>query len=352
LRADKARPQIAQLSELGLVELTRKRQGQNIYELFSQSCPTCGGQGHLVHLPGEPEHALSEPLEVRTPASESRLPVMRETWERDTDEFDADPTADLQELDLTNHPNYQERGRGGDNRRRRRSRLKVNEQPSLKGSVPRVDLDTDEEIAQQEEPSYSINPIRPSREPRGERGERVERIERIDRTDRTDRTDKVERGERIERGRSARRDKQPVEPPQVIAVEMSPEEQDIYALMGISPLVLSPEPVKDPKSTIISIAAPGQAPRLVNRAVEEPVAPPVEAPLLKNDFGANEPESSAPPNPPTLVQRVISPEVEPETVNLVPSVTSDVESPDSEIEADPSRRRRRRRSSTAVSEGH
>ncbi|WP_317134422.1 Rne/Rng family ribonuclease [Leptolyngbya sp. 7M] len=40
LRVDKARPQIAQLSELGLVELTRKRQGQNIYELFGQTCPT------------------------------------------------------------------------------------------------------------------------------------------------------------------------------------------------------------------------------------------------------------------------------------------------------------------------
>ena len=34
---DSARPQIAQLTELGLVELTRKRQGQNIYELFGKS---------------------------------------------------------------------------------------------------------------------------------------------------------------------------------------------------------------------------------------------------------------------------------------------------------------------------
>ena len=55
LKTDKARPQIAQLSELGLVELTRKRQGQNIYELFGRTCPTCGGLGHLVDLPGEVE---------------------------------------------------------------------------------------------------------------------------------------------------------------------------------------------------------------------------------------------------------------------------------------------------------
>ncbi|MCP9773621.1 Rne/Rng family ribonuclease [Synechococcus sp. Tobar12-5m-g] len=52
VRHDTARPQIAQLSELGLVELTRKRQGQNIYELFGRACPSCGGLGHVAVLPG------------------------------------------------------------------------------------------------------------------------------------------------------------------------------------------------------------------------------------------------------------------------------------------------------------
>jgi ribonuclease E len=50
---DAARPQIAQLTELGLVELTRKRQGQNIYELFGRACPSCGGLGHVAVLPGK-----------------------------------------------------------------------------------------------------------------------------------------------------------------------------------------------------------------------------------------------------------------------------------------------------------
>jgi ribonuclease E len=52
VRNDSARPQIAQLTELGLVELTRKRQGQNIYELFGRTCPSCGGLGHVAVLPG------------------------------------------------------------------------------------------------------------------------------------------------------------------------------------------------------------------------------------------------------------------------------------------------------------
>lgn len=35
LKTDRAKPQIVQLSELGLVELTRRRQGQSLYELLT-----------------------------------------------------------------------------------------------------------------------------------------------------------------------------------------------------------------------------------------------------------------------------------------------------------------------------
>ena len=51
IKDDSARPQIAQLTELGLVELTRKRQGQNIYELFGTKCTYCDGLGHKEKLP-------------------------------------------------------------------------------------------------------------------------------------------------------------------------------------------------------------------------------------------------------------------------------------------------------------
>jgi len=50
IKDDSARPQIAQLTELGLVELTRKRQGQNIYELFGKKCPTCDGTGQIENI--------------------------------------------------------------------------------------------------------------------------------------------------------------------------------------------------------------------------------------------------------------------------------------------------------------
>ena len=50
IKDDSARPQIAQLTELGLVELTRKRQGQNIYELFGKKCSTCNGTGYVENI--------------------------------------------------------------------------------------------------------------------------------------------------------------------------------------------------------------------------------------------------------------------------------------------------------------
>ena len=68
---DKARPQIAQITELGLVELTRKRQGRNIYELFSRQCPNCAGLGHVITVPGK---ATMQPLAtgiVQTPMTTS-----------------------------------------------------------------------------------------------------------------------------------------------------------------------------------------------------------------------------------------------------------------------------------------
>jgi ribonuclease E len=45
---DYVRCRIIQMSELGLVELTRSRQGQSVYDAFSRKCNTCNGLGHLT----------------------------------------------------------------------------------------------------------------------------------------------------------------------------------------------------------------------------------------------------------------------------------------------------------------
>ena len=48
LEPDKAKPQVGQLSDLGLVELTRHRQGQAIAEVFAKKCPHCQGNGYVM----------------------------------------------------------------------------------------------------------------------------------------------------------------------------------------------------------------------------------------------------------------------------------------------------------------
>ncbi|MBY0360226.1 MAG: Rne/Rng family ribonuclease [Candidatus Obscuribacterales bacterium] len=50
LEDDRAKPQVGQMSDLGLVELTRRRQGQSLRELFAMTCPHCTGTGVMPTL--------------------------------------------------------------------------------------------------------------------------------------------------------------------------------------------------------------------------------------------------------------------------------------------------------------
>jgi len=48
LARDKTRTQVFDISELGLVEMTRKRIGEGLLESVTEHCPTCEGKGHLM----------------------------------------------------------------------------------------------------------------------------------------------------------------------------------------------------------------------------------------------------------------------------------------------------------------
>jgi ribonuclease E len=48
LARDKTRTQVFDISELGLVEMTRKRISEGLVEAFSETCTVCGGRGFLV----------------------------------------------------------------------------------------------------------------------------------------------------------------------------------------------------------------------------------------------------------------------------------------------------------------
>jgi len=48
LARDKTRTQVFDISELGLVEMTRKRVSEGLVESFSETCPTCAGRGIVI----------------------------------------------------------------------------------------------------------------------------------------------------------------------------------------------------------------------------------------------------------------------------------------------------------------
>jgi ribonuclease E len=56
LGRDRTRHQVAEVTSLGLVQMTRKRIGTGLLEAFSETCSHCQGRGHIVHdMPVEPK---------------------------------------------------------------------------------------------------------------------------------------------------------------------------------------------------------------------------------------------------------------------------------------------------------
>jgi ribonuclease E len=341
MRSDKAKPQIAQLTELGLVELTRKRQGKNIYELFGQACATCGGLGQVVNLPGEqPAQQIHSPHEHREyrrsaePRRESFEPVaLNEEYEEGGEGND---------LDLNHHPSYQERnGRRGRGGRRRRGELAF---PTARTTTP----------WEEEERSSSPSSSRPSREPREPRESRDPRETREPREARESREPRESRdprgrperalpssrilpavtvaadmfadepgeelagppprAEREDRSRGrGRRDRGPIEPPEVIHVEMSEQEQEVFAWMGVSPLWMSEQQVKNPRNTLIAVTLPGEEPpAMFLEAMAAHAAGSVaviEQPELDLEYDEPEEQEEAPYEPAPYVPYVPAPYV-------------------------------------------
>ena len=75
LEKDKAKPQVGQLSDLGLVELTRHRQGQSLSELFGKKCPHCQGNGYIAD-----DLNFSAPVvegEIKAKAAKLKIPAQQ-----------------------------------------------------------------------------------------------------------------------------------------------------------------------------------------------------------------------------------------------------------------------------------
>jgi ribonuclease E len=378
LSADKSRPQIAQLTELGLIELTRKRQGKNLYELFGQACPTCGGLGLLVKLPGEASEAEGEMIERpggmalrdRQERSERAALETRALWEDRSEDSE----------DSEDGPDFNSRPPSLPDANRRRRRRPGGDEPTLRipGLSPATkDFNVDPEpFAPSDDPAFGGRGGRPERGGRG-RGRRGGGRElpalggvrsefstpqpavtenpplpepSFPKSVGVETAPAAEGAVEDRRGRGRRDRKPPSEPPELISVEMTPDEQDVYAWMGISPLVLTNQDVKNPKSALISVVLPGQAPLLEEIAVSAEPVPEVPAPDLPP---APAPVKLTLPPPTPKTTRVIGAIPAPPTAAIESAVQDEPPLPESaepesaETEEGPVRRRRRRSSAPA-----
>jgi Rne/Rng family ribonuclease len=82
LEEDRAKPQIGQLSDLGLVELTRRRQGQSLRELFTVHCQHCHGIGVTPTL--EIGHGSNKTVIAFRPAEEDTSKGSRQNQRRNS----------------------------------------------------------------------------------------------------------------------------------------------------------------------------------------------------------------------------------------------------------------------------
>ena len=71
LGRDRTKHQVAEVTSLGLVQMTRKRVGQGLIEAFSTTCESCGGRGIHIHAEPVRKVALEKDMEQRyVPSSE------------------------------------------------------------------------------------------------------------------------------------------------------------------------------------------------------------------------------------------------------------------------------------------
>ena len=97
LGRDRTKHQVAEVTSLGLVQMTRKRIGQGLIEAFSTTCESCGGRGIHIHTEPVRKVALDKDLDqkyVPTSDSSSSEP---EHAEEESEPLDSEPSTQSSE---------------------------------------------------------------------------------------------------------------------------------------------------------------------------------------------------------------------------------------------------------------
>ncbi len=94
LGRDRTKHQVAEVTSLGLVQMTRKRVGQGLIEAFSTTCESCGGRGIHIHSEPVKKVALEKDMEQRfSKTSKANLDEDLEDEEKNSssDQHDNEP---------------------------------------------------------------------------------------------------------------------------------------------------------------------------------------------------------------------------------------------------------------------
>jgi ribonuclease E len=97
LGRDRTKHQVAEVTSLGLVQMTRKRIGQGLLEAFSEPCEHCNGRGVIVHIePVEARSAQTTQVAHHADQSERVARVARATTKARTKQAAHDESADAE----------------------------------------------------------------------------------------------------------------------------------------------------------------------------------------------------------------------------------------------------------------
>ena len=75
LKADKARTNVLKISELGLVQMTRKRTSESLEQMLLEECPVCDGRGKVKSVVTEAHDLLREIVRVHNQTGRTLLKV-------------------------------------------------------------------------------------------------------------------------------------------------------------------------------------------------------------------------------------------------------------------------------------
>lgn len=89
LGRDRTKHQVAEITSLGLVQMTRKRVGQGLIEAFSTTCESCGGRGIHIHSEPVKKVALEKDLDQRY-SKTSKAVTDEDLDDEDLDDEDSD----------------------------------------------------------------------------------------------------------------------------------------------------------------------------------------------------------------------------------------------------------------------